>query len=356
MPWCSLVAEGSVGDFRPVSSYPHAYGRPQATARIRSSPEDFQVEEHLGFQPEGEGEHLFLYVQKRNTNTEWLAKELAGFYGVPLRDVGYAGLKDRNAVTSQWFSIRLPTTEIPDWEGLGSPDLKLLRAVRHRRKLRRGALAQNRFRLLLRELDGDRDDIENRLEHITGSGVPNYYGEQRFGHDQNNLDLVARLFAGRLKRVSRHKRGLYLSAARSYLFNMVLAERVVAGNWNLAIPGDLMSLDGSRSHFSVAEIDDEIKRRLADLDIHPTGPLWGKGEVTTGELAGLEDSVLQAYPEWTGGLVQFGLSHERRALRARVMDLEWDWLASGDLELRFGLYPGSYATAVLREIVMPSSA
>ncbi len=346
------MAEASVSDFLAVSSYPHAYGRPGSTAVIRSKPDDFQVEEQLSFQPEGEGEHVFLYLQKRNTNTEWLAKELARFSGVPLKDVGYAGLKDRKAITSQWFSIRMPSMNEPDWGRLESADLKLLNTVRHRRKLRRGALAQNLFCLRLRELNGDRRDIENRLEQIAANGVPNYYGEQRFGHDLNNLVAVEQLFAGRLKKLSRHKRGLYLSAARSYLYNMVLCKRVAAGNWDQAIPGDLMLLDGSRSHFPVAEIDAEIQRRIAGLDIHPTGPLWGKGEQAIAlDTVELEQTVLQEYPEWTQGLIQFGLSHERRALRARVIDLEWDWLAEDDLELRFGLHPGSYATVVLREVV-----
>ncbi len=352
MPWCYLVVEESPCSFQAVSSYPHAYGRPDCTAVIRSKPEDFQVEEQLSFQPEGEGEHVLLQLQKRNTNTEWLAKELARFSGVTLRDVSYAGLKDRNAVTSQWFSLRMPTTDEPDWGELESADLNLLTAVRHRRKLRRGALAQNSFRLRLRELKADREVVEARLTQVAANGVPNYFGEQRFGHDLNNLGFADKLFSGRLKKLSKHKRGIYLSAARSYLFNMVLAKRVAAANWDQAIPGDLMLLDGSRSHFPVTDIDEEIQRRIAELDIHPTGPLWGKGEQSiTADAAELEQRVLQAYPEWMQGLKRFGLSHDRRALRSRVIGLEWEWPAEGDLELRFGLYPGSYATAVLREIV-----
>ena len=305
--------------------------------------------------PEGEGEHHFLYLQKRNTNTEWLAKQLARFCGVPPKDVGYAGLKDRNAITSQWFSIRIPGTETPDWSELESDDLKLLQATRHRRKLRRGALAHNHFRLRLRQLKTDKIGLESRLKQITAKGVPNYYGEQRFGHDQNNLTFATKLFAGELKKVSRHKKGIYLSAARSYLFNMVLAKRVAEGSWNQAISGDSMLLDGSRSHFSVIEIDSEIQQRISEMDIHPTGPLWGKGKTSVSlDTDKLEDRVLEGYPEWTQGLIKFGLNHERRALRSRVIDLQSNWLAEDDLELRFGLYPGSYATALLREIIQPA--
>ncbi len=353
MPWCCLVADDLPNTFLAVSSYPHAYGRPGCTAVIRSKPEDFQVEEQLGFQPEGDGEHLFLYLRKRNTNTEWLAKELARFCGVPVRDVSYAGLKDRHAVTSQWFSIRMPTMNVPELSELESADLELLQAVRHRRKLRRGALAHNSFRLCLRQLHGDKQEIEDRLKQVASRGVPNYFGEQRFGHDLNNLSMSDKLFAGEIRKLPRHTRGIYLSAARSYLFNMVLSKRVADKTWDQAIPGDLLLLDGSRSHFPPEEIDEQIKLRIAELDIHPTGPLWGNGEHSiTLDAAELENTVLQAYPEWTQGLKRFGLSHERRSLRSKVLNLEWEWTSEGDLELRFGLYPGSYATAVLREIVV----
>jgi len=319
---------------------------------IRSKPEDFQVDEQLRFQPEGEGEHVLLHLRKRNTNTEWLSKQLAEFAGVPYRDVSYAGLKDRNAVTRQWFSVRLPVTKDLDWTGLESEEIQLLEAVRHRRKLRRGALSQNRFCLRLRELDAKPDEMEQRLQQISLQGIPNYFGEQRFGHDGNNLTMVDRLFSGELKKVARHKRSIYLSAARSYLFNLVLARRLEQGSWNRAIPGDIMQLDGSGSHFSVTEIDETIQQRIADLDIHPTGPLRGKGErKVTGAIAELEQQVLEAYPEWLDGLIRFGLSHDRRALRARVIGLKWNWLPDGDLELEFALNPGSYATMVLRELV-----
>jgi tRNA pseudouridine13 synthase len=195
------------------------------------------------------------------------------------------------------------------------------------------------------------NDIEKRLKTISAQGVPNYYGEQRFGHDQNNLTFANQLFAGELKKLSRHKRGIYLSAARSYLFNMVLAKRIADGTWDRAIPGDCMLLDGSRSHFSVEEIDAEIEQRIQEMDIHPTGPLWGKGKQSVSlDVAELEDAIMDQHPEWTQGLIRFGLSYERRALRSRVIDLKWDWPDEDDLELSFGLYPGGYATSVLREI------
>jgi len=319
---------------------------------IRGQPEDFQVDELLGFQPEGAGEHVLLRLRKRNTNTEWLAKQLAKFAGVPFRDVSYAGLKDRNAVTSQWFSVRLPVTRDLDWSSLESDEIQLLEAVRHRRKLRRGALAQNRFRLRLRQLNAARDELQERLHQISIHGIPNYFGEQRFGHNNNNLTMADRLFRGELKKVARLKRGIYLSAARSYLFNLILARRLEQGSWNRAMPGDIMQLDGSGSQFVMTEVDETIQQRVADLDIHPTAPLWGKGlQPVSGTVAELEQVVLERHADWLNGLTRFGLSHDRRALRARVIGLHWNWLADSELELEFGLNPGCYATMVLRELV-----
>jgi tRNA pseudouridine13 synthase len=163
------------------------------------------------------------------------------------------------------------------------------------------------------------------------------------------------LFAGKLKKLKRNQRGLYLSAARSYLFNQVLAERVKRGDWDRALPGDLMMLDGSRAIFPVAEIDGEIQQRVETQDIHPTGPLFGDGPSGTDlEVRALEQEILQSRPSWDEGLKRFGLKAERRALRSRIRELEWCWPQEHQLELRFGLAPGSYATALLREIIQYS--
>jgi tRNA pseudouridine13 synthase len=338
--------------FRPYAQLPHAFGTPAATGEIRCQPEEFQVDEVLGFEPDGEGEHLLLRIRKRNSNTGWVAGELARLAGVPMRDVSYAGLKDRNAVTSQWFCVRLAGKAEPDWHELESEELTLLQLGRHRRKLRRGTLRENRFQILVRNLQGDRDKLENRLAQIKQRGVPNFFGEQRFGHKENNLGMADLLFEGKLKKLNRNKRGLYLSAARSYLFNQLLAERVETGAWEQAMPGDLMMLDGSRAIFSPQEIDEEIQHRLEILDIHPTGPLFGDGASGVElEVLALEQRILENHPAWLEGLKRFGLKPERRALRSRIRELEWSWPAEDQLELRFGLAPGSYATTLLRELL-----
>lgn len=328
------------------------HGEPSCSATLRASPEDFRVDEVLGFEADGEGEHLLLQVRKRNRNTDQVARQLARHAGIRARDVSYCGLKDRVAVTTQWFSLWLPGKADPDWSTLEDDDVQILAQARHRRKLPRGALRANRFTIVLRELQGDRADLEQRLAAVKEKGVPNYFGEQRFGRDGGNVQAAQAMFAGR-KVKDRHLRGLYLSAARSLLFNEVLAARVRASNWNQALPGEALQLAGSHSFFVADTVDAEIEQRLARDDIFPTGPLWGRGEPpSTGAARELEQAVLQDSAEFRHGLEQAGLKQERRALRLVVTDLRWQWLEEqSGLQLEFELPAGCYATAVLRELV-----
>jgi tRNA pseudouridine13 synthase len=331
----------------------YAYGVPPVSGVLRAQPDDFFVDEMLGFEPDGEGEHVLLQIEKRNTNTQWLADQLARFAGIPKRDVSYAGLKDRNAVTRQWFSLGLAGAAEPDWANLNIDNICLLQHARHRRKLRRGTLQGNRFQLLIRDLRGDLAALETRLQCIAQQGVPNYFGEQRFGHHGANLQQAVAMFQG--KRIKdRHKRSLYLSAARSYIFNELLSQRVAAGDWNRAISGDVMLLAGTNSYFVPEANDAAIQQRLASFDIHPSGCLWGKGESPAqAEAAELERTLAEAHPVLCRGLEQAGLKQERRALRLPVAELHWELDAPKQLlELRFFLPAGAYATTVLRELVV----
>ena len=333
-------------------AFARAHGEPPARGVLRSCPEDFAVDELPLVEPGGEGEHVLLHIRKRDTNTDWLARQLARFAGVRPVDVGYAGLKDRRAVTTQWFSVRLAGRPEPDWNALALAGVAVLEHGRHHRKLQRGALRGNRFTLTVRSLAGERDAIDARLRAIAECGVPNYFGEQRFGRGGANLDeAAAMLVEGRRVR-DRHRRGLYLSAARAWLFNQVLAARVTAGTWDRAVAGDVMMLDGRRSHFRLDEADPSIAARLAQFDIHPSGPLWGAGERPVGvEALAIEDAALAGWEPWCQGLAKAGLKHERRALRLRVADLTWTYPEPDTLRLSFALTAGAYATAVLREIV-----
>lgn len=330
---------------------PRAHGEAVLSARIRTSPEDFFVEELPGFEPSGQGEHLLLTIEKRGMNTVFAAKRLAQWARVPEMAVSYAGLKDRHAVTRQRFSVHLPKKIAPDIAALESPDFHVLEHTWHSRKLPRGALAGNRFVLVLRQVQGDRDAIEERLRSIANRGVPNYFGEQRFGRGGDNVDQALAMFAGR--RVRREERTLLLSAARSELFNRVLAERVRADNWDLALDGEVWSLDGSRSVFGPESFTDALAARLAAFDIHPSGPLWGRGELRSrGEAAELETRALagEQAAALRRGLEAAGLEQERRALRLRPANLDWRWLDDESLELAFALPPGAYATVVLAEL------
>jgi tRNA pseudouridine13 synthase len=332
---------------------PFAWGGPVGSASIRRVPEDFRVSEIPLVQPAGEGEHCWLHVRKRNANTQWVARELAHFAGVKAGMVSYAGLKDRNAVTDQWFSVHLPGIADPDWLSLQGGDFEVLEACRHNRKLKTGTLRGNRFHLWLRELTAPPADIDQRLKQISAGGIPNGFGPQRFGHGGANLEQAARLFANPRARLPRDKRGIYLSAVRAALFNRVLAARIEAGNWNVALPGDALQLDGRSACFVSDEIDAETARRLADLEVHPTGPLCGDGEVLVrGESAAWESKQLQPWQDWIDALARARVQAARRALRAVASDLRWEFSAVGDCLLEFSLPAGSYATSLLHELVV----
>ena len=332
-----------------LPNWQRAIGEPVLTCRIKKENADFQLSERLGFGLSGDGEHDFLQIEKEGANTSWVASGLARFAAIAVSDVGFAGLKDRHAVTTQWFSVRRPAGHRADWLKLDLEGVRVLQVDRHRRKLRRGAHSGNDFRIALRNLTETGGGLRERLMEVRDGGVPNYFGEQRFGHDGGNLALARDLFTG--QRLSRGKRSIALSAARSFLFNQILQERVRNGTWNTLLPGDCASLDGSGSFFSVAGIDSELERRSDELDIHPSGALWGAGDLQTGaKVAEREETVVNRFPEFMRGLVNKRVQQARRALRLAVRSFTWE--RDGDtIWLRFFLTRGGFATAVLREIV-----
>ncbi len=343
--------------WRGVAALPRAHGAPLIACRIRAYPEDFRVEEELPFAPDGDGDHRLLLVRKTDSNTEWAARRIAALAGVPAKEVGYAGLKDRRAVTSQWFSVPLGRRPDPDWAELAADGIDVLERHAHRRKLRRGTLARNRFSILLRDVVGDTGGCRERLGRLAEAGVPNYFGPQRFGHDDGNLHRADALFNGRVSRVSRHQRGLWLSAARSQLFNELLARRVERGDWDQPLPGERLQLAGSHSHFLAEEVDAMLCARHRTGDVQPTGPLFGAGEALTGGIVSeLEAAVAAEYPRWVDGLARAGLRQERRPLRLNAAGLQMEQPAPDQLLLRFALPPGSYATALLRELAHWSEA
>lgn len=313
-------------------NFPYAYGSPDASASFRVEPEDFQVDETLGFAPLGEGEHVYLQVWKRGENTAWVAEKIAELAHVKIMDVGYCGRKDRHAVTTQWFSVYLPKQELePDWVALNSETIKILTISRHQHKLRRGDHETNSFIIRLRDVViADKTAFEQKVAQVLAQGVPNYYGEQRFGRNANNLpEAHAILVEGKRIR-DKQKRGLILSAARSYLFNQVLAARVLANNWQVLLNGE--------------------------PEIFPSAPLWGRGRsAATAEALAIEAAAMDAWAEWRDGLEHVGLLQERRALMLKPDAASWRWLEN-DLELSFSLGSGEFATTILRELTVLHSA
>jgi tRNA pseudouridine13 synthase len=337
------MAAGAPGEL------PHAYSGPPLRGILRSTPEDFFVDEDLGFAADSAGEHVFLRVEKRGANTEWVARELARFAGVGADAVSYAGLKDRHALTRQTFSLHLPGKRDPDWTALVHDEFRILDVARHSRKLKRGTLKGNFFRIVLREVSGDRAAADRLIATIVTGGVPNYFGEQRFGRGGDNVARALAMFAG--KRMQRHERSLLLSAVRSHLFNGVLAARVEHRNWNEPLDGEVWMLAGSHSIFGPEPLTPELIERHTRGDIDPTGPMWGDGELRSGAaVAQLERAIAAQYPELAAGLVANGLRQERRALALRPHGLAAHWLPGTRLELKFQLSSGAYATALLREI------
>ncbi|MDN4503847.1 tRNA pseudouridine(13) synthase TruD [Alteromonadaceae bacterium BrNp21-10] len=328
------------------------HNKPTAFAQFKQYPEDFCVEEIPSYELTGEGEHIYLWLQKRNLNTAFVAEQLAKFLKLPLRAVTYAGRKDKYALTTQYFAVHLPGKAVPDWQTFALEGVTILSATRHNKKLRTGSLNGNKFGIVLRDVN-DMDAVIERLEQIKISGVPNYYGPQRFGNNNSNLHLAEKLLAGEEIR-NRNKRSLCISALRSWLFNQYISQRLQTNQFGIPQQGDAMMLSGSNSFFIAEDIDTTLQNRLATNDICISAPLWGRGELATqGEVQLFEQAIAQEYPAICTGLEELGLKQERRAIKVITTDL--NWVVDKDiLNLSFTLPPGCFATSVLREAIQLS--
>jgi tRNA pseudouridine13 synthase len=317
---------------------------------LRAAPEDFIVREWLGFEADGEGEHWLLTVRKRDANTHWVAKQIARLAQLPPREVGYAGLKDRHALCEQAFTVPVRSA-MASWDGVAGEGFEVVQARRHRRKLKPGALQGNDFILLVRAFTGNPALLDARMRDSAARGVPNYFGAQRFGIDGSNLRRAHEWFSGAGEPREHLQRSLALSAARAAIFNAVLAARVRAGTWDQLQCGDVANLDGSQSVFAVPELDATLHARCEQFDIHPTGPLAGKGPTKVqGAAAMLEADIGSEHQLLLDGLCRAGVEQQRRALRVRPLQLAWQ-LEGERLQVSFRLRRGAYATAVLHEIL-----
>jgi tRNA pseudouridine13 synthase len=337
-----------------IGHWRYQYPKLSILGQFKSSAEDFKVTEILGYEPIGEGEHIYLWVRKTGLNTAYLAEQIAKFTQLPLRAVTYAGRKDKHAQTEQWFSVHLPGKSEFDWTQFNEPGAKVLKSIRHNKKLRTGVLKGNRFNITVRQLSST-SGIDERLQQIMHRGVPNYFGSQRFGntlHDPRggNLVLADKMISGEAIR-NRNKRSMAISALRSWLFNEILHSRLLNGHHNTPLTGDVMQLAGSHSFFCAQQIDNSINQRIAQRDIYLSAPLWGEGQLAS-ELEALqfEQSFVKQHPTITHTLESLGLKQERRAIHLFPNELEWS-LAGDTLELSFSLPAGTFATSVLREVI-----
>ena len=331
---------------------PRGHGVPPARATLSREPADFRVTEIAKFRPSGSGTHVWLRIRKRGVNTEDVAAELARIADAPRSVVGFAGMKDRLAVAVQWFSVDLAGRSKPRWTALESESIEILEVASHTRKLRRGALLGNRFEIVLSETTGAITDLRARLEALRTTGVPNYFGPQRFGRDGANLRLATSLLVERRRIRDRHRRGIALSAARAHVFNRILAARVDSGSWYEPMRGDVMMLDGRRSVFALDPADRSTAARVARGEVHPTGPLWGRGQrLVTDAARELEDRVAAECASLCQGLERERLEQGRRALRVLVREPDCRAVSSGRVALEFSLSPGAYASTVLAELV-----
>jgi tRNA pseudouridine13 synthase len=312
-----------------LPQWPKTYPETHARGSLKLHNADFRVTELPLALPSGEGEHIWVQVSKDGANTAFVAQRIAEYAGVKENDVGYAGLKDRYAVTEQWFSIYLPKGETPDLMQLTHDEFTVLAQSRHVKKLRRGDLLGNHFAIILRDVEGDKTLTEANLKQIQQHGVPNYFGPQRFGHDGGNVEQ-GRLMVSRKIRVRNPKmKGIYLSAVRSFVFNEILAERINNGLWDKTLVGDVLDDDGL-----------------------PTGALWGRGRVVTTDAAGeLENAIAKQHAPLCEGMEHAGLSQDRRTLAAIPKGMTWQWMDKSQLQLSFSLAAGYYATSVLREVL-----
>jgi len=324
-----------------------AYGAPLGRGVLRAEPEDFLVEEQLGFSAAGSGQHVLLKVRKRDANTQWVARELARACGCRALDVGYAGLKDRHAVALQWFTVPQSRMTLDGWTAVRGQGFEVLEAHAHTRKLPRGALEGNRFEIRIRHMQVDDGALATRLAEIAAHGVPNYFGPQRFGRDGANLARMSE----DPRALAPEQRSFMLSAARSLVFNAVAAERVADGSWATLEAGDVANLDGRGSVFAVEPETPSLLERCQRLELHPTGPLWGRGTLaSTHRIHALERAVSARFSQACALTEQAGMEQERRALRLAVRDLQWQRDQAG-LLIHFRLTRSGFATTVLREIV-----
>ena len=321
---------------------------PKQTALLKAECADFVVKEELGYDMSGDGEFVALKVRKTDCNTLFVGEQLAKFAGISARNMSYAGLKDRKAVTEQWFSLQMPGQPTPDFSQFSLEGVEILDVTRHQRKIRIGSLQGNHFEILLRNVE-ETDELKVRLDFLAKNGFPNYFTEQRFGRDGNNLTQALRWANGEIKVKDRNKRSFYLSAARSEIFNLIVAKRIELGLAQQVLNGDILQLNGSHSWFVVDESEDlaQLQQRLVQQDVLLTAPLIGEEEKSAVDF---EHEIFAQHQALFDLMRQERMKAARRAILMQPQHFQWQFEPNG-LRLQFALPAGSYATALIRELV-----
>ena len=321
---------------------------PKQTALLKAECADFVVKEQLGYDMSGDGEFVAVKVRKTDCNTLFVGEQLAKFAGISARNMSYAGLKDRKAVTEQWFSLQMPGQPTPDFSQFSLEGVEILDVTRHQRKIRIGSLQGNHFEILLRNTE-ETDELKERLDFLAKNGFPNYFTEQRFGRDGNNLTQALRWANGEIKVKDRNKRSFYLSAARSEIFNLIVSKRMELDLAQQILLGDVLQLNGSHSWFVVDESEDlaQLQQRLAQQDVLLTAPLIGEEEKSAVDF---EHEIFAQHQALFTLMRQERMKAARRAILMQPQHFQWQFEPNG-LRLQFALPAGSYATALIRELV-----
>ncbi len=337
---------------------------PGIGGEIRQRLEDFFVEEQPLYRPCGEGEHIYLMIEKRGIGTPEMVDIVAAHFGVRRSSVGTAGMKDALAVTRQIVSVHTPGKILEDFPMLQNPSAGVLWADMHTNKLRTGHLLGNRFSIRIRNVSmTDAPAALRVLRELEKRGLPNLFGPQRFGAKFDNHEVGRQLLLGQLRRrMPTQKRKLMLNALQSAIFNEVLTRRMLDGTMDVILPGDLAFKHDNGSIFAVdAELaaSDETRARLSEMQISPSGPMWGEKMMRASGT--VDETELAALAKFNVTLEDFAQSRQaglvpgvRRPLRVAVTDTD---LEGGQDEhgpyvrITFDLPAGAYATTVLREIM-----
>ena len=321
---------------------------PKQTALLKAECADFVVKEQLGYDMSGDGEFVAVKVRKTDCNTLFVGEQLAKFAGISARNMSYAGLKDRKAITEQWFSLQMPGQPTPGFSQFSLDGVEILEITRHQRKIRIGSLQGNHFEILLRNAE-ETDELKVRLDFLAKNGFPNYFTEQRFGRDGNNLTQALRWANGEIKVKDSNKRSFYLSATRSEVFNLIVAKRIELGLAQQVLHGDILQLNGSHSWFVADESEElaKLQQRLVQQDILLTAPLIGEENKS---VVDFENEIFAQHQALFDLMRQERMKAARRPILMQPQQFQWQFEPNG-LRLKFYLPAGSYATALARELV-----